>query len=252
VFTATGFPGGSLWDAPARHGLAWRSWTWRTPERESLQSVERALESGPEDFLFCYTAEFDAMLHREGAAGAGARERLALYDAWLVRVLRAAERRREELRVVLLSDHGMVDVCGTVDVMGAVAKCSCRWPRDFVPFFDSTLARFWWRTADARAEVRRALSGLRGGRWLEETELERAGALFPGRDYGEDLFLLDPGILMMPSFMGSRPLAAMHGYDPAHPDMAALLYSSHPLPEGVRHLRDVRAFLEGELARLSR
>ena len=251
VFAAGGLPGGSLWDAPDRLGLSWHAWNWRTPERDGLSAVERALEKGPEDFLFCYTAELDALLHEEGAGGAGVGERLAVYDAWLGRVVRGGERRGEDLRLVLLSDHGMVDVRGTVDVMDAVGKCSCRWPRDYVPFFDSTLARFWWRSAAARAEVRGALAGLGGGRWLEDDELARAGALFPGRDYGDDVFLLDPGILMVPSFMSSRPLAAMHGYDPAHPDMAALLYSNQPVPDGVRHLKDVRAFLESGLAWLA-
>jgi hypothetical protein len=42
----------------------------------------------------------------------------------------------------------------------------------------------------------------------------------------------------------------MHGYDPSHPDMAALLMSNRPIPETVRHLTDVRGFLEAELAAL--
>ena len=181
-FTPGALPGGSLWDRAAGSGLAWRGWNWRTPEREALAAVERALADGPEDFLFCYTAELDAALHREGSRGTGVRERLALYDAWLERVQRAAERRGEELRVVLLSDHGMVDVHGTLDVMGTVARLRSRAPGDFLPFYDSTFARFWWRSTGARDEVRSALAGLGGGRWLEPAELARAGADFPAHD----------------------------------------------------------------------
>jgi hypothetical protein len=96
--------------------------------------------------------------------------------------------------------------------------------------------------------VRDALAGLGGGHWLAEDELARAGVLFPAREYGEDVFLLDPGTLMLPSFMGTEPLAGMHGYDPAHPDMAALLACDHEIPAGVGRLADVRAFLAGELA----
>lgn len=251
IFVPGGLPGDSLWDAVERSGIRWRGWNWRTPEHEALDEMGRALERGPEDFLFCYTAGLDAALHREGPGGAEVRERLALYDAWLTDNARAARRRGEELRLVLLSDHGMLDVRETVDVMGVLARLPCRWPRDYVPFFDSTFARFWWRSAAARGEVRAALEGVRGGRWLEDDELERAGALFPAREYGEDIYLLDPGVLMVPSFMGSRPLAAMHGYDPAHPEMAALLAADHPVPDAVRHLKDVRAFLEDGLAWLA-
>ncbi|HVP14911.1 MAG TPA: alkaline phosphatase family protein [Terriglobales bacterium] len=248
VFAPGGLPGGSLWDAPARLGIPWRSWNWRTPEPESLAAVERRLAEGSENFLFCYTAELDALLHEEGSAGTGTRERLAVYDAWLGRVVRGGEERGEELRVVLLSDHGMVDIRRVVDVMGAVAACRCRWPRDFLPFFDSSLARFWWRGTAARDEVRAVLAATGWGRWLGSEDLARAGALFPDREYGEDIFLLDPGLLMVPSFMGARELAAMHGYDPAHADMAALLCSNRPIPPEVRRLADVRAFLEAELA----
>jgi len=251
IFAAGGLPGDSLWDAVERSGIRWQGWNWRSSESEALGAMERALERGPEDFLFCYTAELDAALHREGPGGEDVRERLAHYDAWLTRNVHAARRRGEELRLVLLSDHGMLDVRETVDVMGVLAGLSCRWPRDYVPFFDSTFARFWWRSAAARGEVRAALEEVQGGRWLEDDELERAGALFPAREYGEDIYLLDPGVLMVPSFMGSRPLAAMHGYDPAHPEMAAVLLANHPVPEDVRHLKDVRGFLEDGLTWLA-
>jgi hypothetical protein len=251
IFVPGGLPGDSLWDAAERSGVRWRGWNWRTPEPEALDEMERALEQGPEDFLFCYTADLDAALHREGSGGGDVRERLARYDAWLTRNTHAARLRGEDLRLVLLSDHGMLDVRETVDVMGALAGLSCRWPRDYVPFFDSTFARFWWRSAAARGEVRAALQAVRGGRWLDDGELERAGALFPAREYGEDIYLLDPGVLMVPSFMGSRPLAAMHGYDPAHPEMAAVLLANHAVPDDVRHLKDVRGFLEGGLAWLA-
>jgi len=248
IFAPGGLPGDSLWDAAQRSGVRWRGWNWRTDEETALAAVAEALERGPEDFLFCYTPGLDAALHREGSAGAEVRARLARYDAWLARLADAGRRRGEELWLVLLSDHGMVDVRATLDVMGALARLSCRWPRDYVPFFDSTFARFWWRSAAARGEVRAALEALRGGRWLADDELERAGALFPAREYGEDIFLLDPGVLMVPSFMGSRPLAAMHGYDAGDPAMAALLCASHPIPDEVRRLQDVRAYLEAALA----
>jgi hypothetical protein len=48
--------------------------------------------------------------------------------------------------------------------------------------------------------------------------------------------------------MGAEPLAGMHGYDPAHPDMAALLACDHEVPAEVRHLADVRTLLGHELA----
>jgi Type I phosphodiesterase / nucleotide pyrophosphatase len=250
IFAPGGLPGSSLWDTLAASRLRWRGWNWRTPETESLAAVEQAIDRGEERVLFCYTAELDAQLHREGSAGAGVQARLAGYAAWLESIRALAARRGDTLWIYLMSDHGMVDVRATADVMGLLAPLTVRAPRDFLAFYDSTMARFWWRAPEARAAVRTALTAA-PGRWLEDAELERQGALFPDHDYGDDLFLLDPGVLMVPSFMGSSPLAAMHGYDAAHPDMAALLYSNRPVPADVTHLRDVRGFLEREIAALS-
>jgi hypothetical protein len=248
IFAAGGLPAPSLWDTLDKLGIKWRGWNWRTDEQANLAAVERALETGEEEFLFCYTADLDALLHREGSAGAGVRERLGRYDAWLRRIEESARSRGEELWIYLLSDHGMVDVHTQVDVMRRLAALPVRWPKDYLAFFDSTLARFWWRTPGAREAVRSALAGEPRGRWLDDAELAREGALFLDRAYGEDVFLLDPGVLMVPSFMGSRPVAAMHGYAASHPDMPALLASTRPVPEDVRHLRDVRRHLERELA----
>jgi hypothetical protein len=50
---------------------------------------------------------------------------------------------------------------------------------------------------------------------------------FPHADYGETFFLADPGVLILPSDMGSAPLAAMHGYDPADPTSDACLLADH-------------------------
>jgi hypothetical protein len=252
IFAPGGLPGDSIWDALARAGVRWRGWNWRTPESESLAELERALAEGDETLLFCYTADLDALLHHEGSSGAGVRERLRGYGAAITRLERAAAARGDELWLFLLSDHGMVDVTRTADVMSVLRPLPVGWPRDYLPFFDSTMARFWWRTPGARERVRAALAATGWGRWLADVELERAGALFPDRRYGEDLYLLDPGVLLVPSFMGRTPIAAMHGYDPSHPDMAALLWSNRPIPPEVRHLRDVRAHLEAEVSALLR
>jgi hypothetical protein len=250
IFAPGGLPCPSLWDTLAARHVRWRSWNWRTPEAANLAQLEAAA-GGEDDLLFCYTADLDAQFHREGSSGAGVRERIERYGAMLARIDAAARRRGREPWIYLLSDHGMVDVTGTVDVMGRLAGLGVCWPDDYLGFFDSTMARFWWRTPGARERVREALADGPDGRWLDAATLEREGCGFAAHEYGEDVYLLAPGRLLLPSFMGSAPVRAMHGYDPAHPDMAALLLANRPLPVAVRHLRDVRAFLEAELDALA-
>jgi len=250
VFAPGGLPVESIWDTLDRRGVRWRGWNWRVPEEQSLAETLAAVGGG-DTLLFCYTAELDAALHREGSRGPTVRSRLERYGAWVDQVEQAARARGVELWLYLLSDHGMVDVTSTADVMGALGARGIAWPRDVLAFFDSTLARFWWRGAAARDTVRGTLAALPGGRWLTAAERAAAGVAFPDHDYGEDVWLADPGVLIVPSFMGRDAVAAMHGYDPSHPDMAAVLASNRPLPPGVAHLKDVRAFLESELDALA-
>jgi hypothetical protein len=141
----------------------------------------------------------------------------------------------------------MVDVRVTADVMARVAALPFRRGRDFLAFYDSTMARFWWRDPRARDAIVTALAAEPRGKWLSGDELAREGVAFADARFGDDVFLLEPGALMVPSFMGRTPVAAMHGYDPAHPDMAGILAANRPLPGDVSHLSHLRGFLEREL-----
>ena len=247
IFVPGGLPADSLWDALERRQVPWRGWNWRTAEDDARAQALACLERGREDLLFLYTARLDALLHHEGSRGPGVRRALEAWSAWFADANAAARRAGREAWLYLCSDHGMVDVERTVDLMARVAALPWQRGRDYVAFFDSTMARFWWRTPAARDAVRAALAAEPSGRWLSAEELQREGADFADHRYGEDIFLLDPGVLLVPSFMGSAPVAAMHGYDPAHPDMAGVLAANRPLPPDVTHLSQLRAFLEREL-----
>jgi len=247
IFAPGGLPCESLWDGLRGRGIPWIGWNWRTPDAVARASALEAIAGGDHDFIFLYSATLDARLHHEGSRGAGVRAELAAWSAWLEAAAAAAARASREPWLYLFSDHGMVDVTATVDVMGAAAALPWRRGRDYVAFYDSTMARFWWRRPAARTAVREALARLPHGRWLTAADLARAGVDFADHRYGEDIFLVDPGALVVPSFMGRAPVAAMHGYDPAHPDMAGLLASNRPLPADVTHLAHVRGFLEREL-----
>jgi len=247
LFAPGGLPVETLWDVLARRGVRWRGWNWRTPEERALAELRGRVAAGEEDFLFLYTADLDALLHREGSRGEGVRARLDRYGAWLRELLAAPRPHGRPLWIYLCSDHGMVDVVETVDVRARLRALPERPGRDYVAFYDSTMARFWWRSAGARAAVQAALAAEPRGRWLGADERAREGVDFRAAEYGDDVFLLRPGALVLPSYMGSRPVAAMHGYDAAHPDMTALLASNRELPEDVRHLADLRGFLEREL-----
>ncbi len=207
-------PGGlaaeTVFDWMRARGLSYRLWDYRTAESENLAAARAAFEDAP-DVVFVYTAELDALMHRVGIFHDSVGERLRRYAEFLGAMRDAAMRNGCRLSTVVLSDHGMTDVTSTVDIWGALNQAGLDAGRDYLAFFDSTMARFWG-DGGALAVAESAFAGR--GRRLSDGELEALGCLFPRREYGETVFLAEPGVLIVPSFMGSSPIAAMHGYHP--------------------------------------
>jgi hypothetical protein len=250
-------PGGlgsirTIFDDAREQRLKTRVWDWRTDddanETDFVKAVEAAAQGAPgaADFLFYYTPALDALMHRYGTRAAPVRARLARLADALGRALGRARALGRETWVYVLSDHGMTDVVEHVDVMGAIAKTGLRPGVDFHAFYDSTLARFWFRSPLAESAVREALAGL-AGRFLEAEEEKRLGFWFADRRYGEAIWLLDEGRLIVPSYMGKAPVAGMHGYDPSVPSTRAIMLSNRPLPAALTHVVDFRAFFGAEL-----
>src|SRR5262249_21127439 len=85
------------------------------------------------------------------------------------------------------------------------------------------------------------------GRVLSDQELDRLHVLFADRYFGELIFLVREGVLIVPSHMGERPLRAMHGYHPEDKhSYATLLTNQGPVPEDVNALPDLSKLMTRE------
>ena len=76
------------------------------------------------------------------------------------------------------------------------------------------------------------------GRWLTREDMERHGLWREDRKFGDAIFLADAGVQFCPSDMGVKPLAGMHGFDPADEDSTACWLSTAPVPGGVARVCD--------------
>ena len=75
---------------------------------------------------------------------------------------------------------------------------------------------------------------------MPDEELERLHCLFPDRHFGELIFLVQEGVLIVPSHMGERPIRAMHGYHPNDPQSYAALLTNQPaLPGDITAIPDI-------------
>ena len=234
----------TLVDFLAARGEPYHVSDWRIPDEEKFRRAEAICATAPPATVLLYLTEIDAVQHRVGTVHPVLDETLQRLEE-RIRALRALLMQAGPVAVTLFSDHGMTDVTGHEDLMGALARAGLQRGRDFEGFFDSTVARFWEiRNEEA---LREALGRLSWGRILDSETLREWGVDFPRREYGDLFFLADPGMLILPSDMGTEPLAGMHGYDPADPSADACLLADGEVKLERDHITAVLAGVKRRL-----
>jgi predicted AlkP superfamily pyrophosphatase or phosphodiesterase len=219
---------------------------WRDPEEQNLEAVRADLRKGRIRFAFLYMAAMDALLHQVGKESSEVDTKMAWYEAQLRQVMAEAAEHYREVRMFVCSDHGMATVHSHVDLMGRVEDLGLDFGRDYVATYDSTMGRFWFFNDRARSRVETLLGSIPEGRILPSEELKELGCAFEGNQYGELIFLMNPGVLIVPSHMGLTPITGMHGYHPDDPDSDASLLSNVPVSEAIKGIPDVFRLMRSE------
>lgn len=237
-------PGGlrsasSIFDTLQASRLAFSTYDWRTPEEENFRSAERDLQEGRVDFVFLYLPFLDGLLHRHGPGGDEVVEHLEWYERRVYRLIEMGSDSAEIFEFYLFSDHGMSPVHGGVDLKSVVEHDLGRNGRRYLAFYDSTMARFWYDDPHIGEELVSLLKGIRGGRLIPEDEREELGIRFADRSQGDLLFVMDEGLLILPSYMGGHLLAGMHGYHPSARHADACLLGLVSPDVGMQHIRDL-------------
>ena len=238
--------GESIFDRLTRAGVPYHVSDWRASEADNLSSLTTTIERSAIRFAFLYMADMDGLLHQVGKDSDRVDEKMAWYEERLHELLAHAREHYDEVRLFVCSDHGMATVHTHVNVMERIEALGLAYGRDYLATYDSTMARFWFESPDAESAIRRELAGITEGRVLEQRELEELGCAFDGGQYGELIFLMDPGVIILPSHMGTTPIKGMHGYHPDHPDSDAALLSNVAPPSNPRDITDVFRLMTAE------
>jgi hypothetical protein len=245
-------PGGldcpSIFDVLRGRGIRYASYTYHTHSDAAILAEAPARAADPElRVLFLYLSGLDHYLHWHIDDADGVVRQLAWYEAGLRRVWEAARRARGDVRMIVFSDHGMTPIRWTYDLRRDVATLGLRIPEDYLPAYDSTMARFWVSTDRARDRLTRLLEGHPCGQLLDRRELERLGVWFEDGRYYHLLFLMKPGLLLCPSDMGAVRFAGMHGFHPSDPTSDAVLLATGPVDKAVDHITGVHGVLLEDL-----
>src|SRR6266852_2291189 len=221
---------------------------WSASEERNLRVLSESLQRGEIRFAYLYLAAMDAVLHEHGTDSPRVASKIQWYERQLRGILETAQPKYSQVRMFLFSDHGMTDTVGLVDLRARIEALGFRLGVDFNAVYDSTMARFWFFNKQARERIVEALGAEAHGRILTRADLTEYGCDFSDSKYGELFFLLEPGYLLCPSYMGETPLAGMHGYAPDHKDSVAL-FASNVTPEPMpRRLDDLYGLMLSEIS----
>ncbi|MHC1764271.1 MAG: alkaline phosphatase family protein [Verrucomicrobiia bacterium] len=209
-------------------------------ESENHASLTEEIRREQIEFAFLYWPGLDGLLHRVGNDSPQVPSKLREYEFWIEQLLTSARAHYQEVRLYVFSDHGMANCDHLLDLRRVIDALPVRMGRDYAVVYDSTMARFWFFNENARTEVTQSLRTIPEGRILPDEELEWLRALFTDRHFGELIFLVREGVLIVPSHMGERPLRAMHGYHPSEKHSYAALFTNQvAVPEDITAIPDL-------------
>jgi len=212
----------SLFHELEERRLPWFWCGWPTtnalPDSTDAGIVRTALEgiTPAHRFAFVHLQELDGVGHLHGPDSPELRARVATVDRLVGELVDTLHARVARLNLVLFGDHGMVTVTRKVDVAAALAGTRLVPGVDYVHFLDSTMARFWFLTSRAKAEIVALMATLPGLALVDEETRRRHRIAACDRRNGDAIYLAAPGVIVSPDFFqgGGLPPKGMHGYDP--------------------------------------
>ena len=202
---------------------------------EALERVVTHIkrDKGKVNIYFVQFSDSDLYVHKHGTESIMRRKIVGELDRKIRELWYVLDQEIGNGTLVIVGDHGMMDVVATIDV-GAIVhheakSCGLRHGRDYFLFLDSTFARIW-DLARSRAtkkffqNLKSNQKLLQRGDFLSLTIAEKYRIPYSDRKYGDIIWWAAPGVLIYPDYFHRRweQYKAMHGYDPLHDKMKGL------------------------------
>lgn len=209
-------------------------------EEANLAALTRDIRRESIDFAFLYWPGLDGLLHHVGNDSPQIPDKLRQYERWINQLLQETAEHYAAIHLYLFSDHGMANCDEHFDLRRIIDRLPVKMGSDYAVVYDSTMARFWFFTHSARAQITATLEQLPEGRIISDEELRELGAFFPDHYFGELIFLVREGVLIVPSHMGERPIRGMHGYHPEEKHSYAVLFTNQKeIPQDITSIPDI-------------
>jgi len=212
-------------------------------DEEQFERFEKEIRKGEIAIAWVFFGKLDALMHQVGNEHAEVDRLIELYDDKIRKMIDLAESHYDRVNWYVFSDHGMHNVDEHCDLQADVNALGLEYGKDFVAMYDSTMARFWFLNEAAKKRVHTLLEEHPHGYIVSDELLKKWGTFFPDHQYGETRFLLNPSTLLVPSFMGEKPVRGMHGYSPEEPDSVAMVTTNQALPQHMKSIKDIYSLM---------
>ncbi len=243
--------GPNIFDHLREAGIPWHVSDPARTERQNLDALMADIRDERIDLGFLYWPDLDGLLHRVGNTSPEVPRKISSYEPWLDELMECARRHYDEVQLTVFSDHGMANCDRLLDLRARIEPLGLGMGRDYAVVYDSTMARFWFLNDRARSAITALLVRMPEGRIVSDRELRELGTLFEDRHFGELIFLVEEGTLIVPSHMGERPIRAMHGYHPDAPHSYASMLTNYEAPEEVTAIPHTYSLMAEQAGRAS-
>jgi predicted AlkP superfamily pyrophosphatase or phosphodiesterase len=245
-------PGGilktdTIFDWCVQRDIPYYCSNWRHSEEQIIRENLMEISQGKINLAYIYLPKLDAVMHEFGPIAPQTEAKIHWLETQVTKIYNFTQKLYDEVSLYIISDHGMAPVTHGFDVMKVIADTGLTYGKDYVAFYDSTMARFWDLTGKSRAIITQALSTVSDGYILPDNELAEMHVDFPHTKFGEFFFLMNEGVLLNPSFMGKKIIAGMHGYHPQAAHSYSFIASNQVLSESINSITDIRKTMEMEL-----
>jgi len=191
-------------------------------KRRVLTAVDEVGDQS--EFAMVYLHYVDEASHWYGLDSDTFKKTLRSIDSIVGHVVKTLSRPGEANRVMVFSDHGMIEEKERLD-LSFLTKMD-GFGKKFIFASDATMVRLWYFDKQIRDRVREAVEKTGHCRLLSKQDKQKLRIDVGNLNYGEDIYLFEPGYILFPnSYSYVRP-KAMHAYSPEHPSQRGVFITN--------------------------
>lgn len=214
-------------------------------DEERLERLKIKISSKKlKDFTLLYIG-YGEVAHYEGTESDRFKKIMTEYDKKLESIYETLKNNYDNYELVILGDHGMIDVNEYIDIRNMIRKINEKFKlqdtRNIMYFIDSTMLRVFLKDSSKAYEIKQDIIAELSGKIESDDEVTRYLDKFIP-EYGDMIFLLKPGKVFYPDYFNSKKIKGMHGYLNSSIGQEGLMLSIGSEPKELTSIKELHLF----------